>query len=193
LWEGTLQLLRDQNRGALALVLAKLRRHKLAGSAPVFERIEGRQTARERITLAAGLTDPEPTDGILKALTSYARDRRPVSLRGTRPHRVLRHSLVVMAYYGARWKLQQEPQSRGLRGDSLEVKAAELVAQRYRLPAVSPVDSIKRARAALHPVMKQWILSLSKRDGNLLWGLAMDDAVHLPPTPSPRRRGALRP
>jgi hypothetical protein len=158
-------------------VLAKLARHRLAGVAAVFTRVNGGLAAEEQVTVLGGLFSPNPLDELLPRIQQYAEDSRPVRpLRGLR--RRPRH-LLVLAYYGALWKLQEAPPTRlKRRGESLEDRAVELVAERFGLSTEAAHSTIKHARAQLPAAMKARIRATP---GELLWDLTMAPSVARPP------------
>jgi hypothetical protein len=175
LWTGTLRLLEQQEPRAYRRVLAKLARHGLAGVAPTFGGVNRALTADEQVVTSAGLVSPNPHDDLLPRVQQYAADTRPVP-----PLRTLRRRprrLLVVAYYGALWKLTQAPPRLTRRGESLEDRAVDLVAERFGLSPAATHATIKHAHAQW-PAGMTWI---RQTPGAMLWALTMAPGVARPP------------
>lgn len=179
LWQGTLQLLRDQEPTAYRRVLAKLERHGLIGPAPAFSRVNGRIVAQERMAHLAGLLDADdPPAEVQRRVRAYAKDRTRVRPRPTTGRACPPRALLVMAYYAARWKAKQQtkagPRLRG--GESLEERALDLVAARFGFSAQGARSTVKHARASLPTPWLRWIKATKPETW---WAVTMDPAVTL--------------
>jgi hypothetical protein len=167
LWTGTLDLLREQQPKAYAALLEKLRRHGLTVRRTNLRPDVGQGPIESHEILVA-LSEPVPTKQIVDAVQRFLYDRRRVELRGrTRPPAP--GLAMVMAYYGARWYLKQEDARLGrrrLRGDALENRALQLVADNYDHTLESTRSTVRRTWRSLPPALKEWVRT---QEGASLW------------------------
>jgi hypothetical protein len=171
LWTGTLDLLREQHPKAYAALLEKLRRHGLTVRRTSLRPWLGSDVGQgpiETDEILVALSEPVPTKQILDAVQRFLYDRRRVELRGrTRPPAP--GLAMVMAYYGARWYLKEEDARLGrrrLRGEALEDRAFQLVADNYDHTLESTRSTVRRAWRSLPPALKEWVRT---KEGAFLW------------------------
>jgi hypothetical protein len=171
LWIGTLHLLRDEHPKVYAALFEKLRRHGLTVRRTSLRSWLGSDVGQEPIEsheILVALTAPVPTKQIVRAVQRFLEDRARVELRGrTRPPAP--GLAMVMAYYGARWYLKQEDARLGrrrLRGEALEDRALQLVADNYGHTLESTRSTVRRTGRSLHPALKEWVRT---QEGASLW------------------------
>jgi hypothetical protein len=164
-------------------------RHGLVGRRPGLHFPEGERPGLREPEGAVKATDAfrfvtGDGDKTLAQVAAYMEDGSAISLRGRGRHlapAMARGHLLVMAYYGTRWKLTHDPPpGPRLRGDALEDRAVARVAARYGLTPASAQTMIKRARAALPRETWQWF----QDEGAYFWKATMMGPV--------RDRGVLK-
>ena len=153
LLKGISRLLDAEEPRAARRVRAKLARHGLLDLVPSVRWVDGRpelHVAHELNGLTFTADGVLSNPGWLKRFRRFAEDDRPVALRGRRREARDLPLRLVIAYYGARWKLDTATRpGPHLRGEALEDRAVALVADHYELALESARSMIKRTRSTM--------------------------------------------
>jgi hypothetical protein len=169
LWTGLTRLLQKEEPRAFQRLTAALQRHGLIGESNALE--HGMMDAGEVVEDLQNLPK-ELAAAVVERTYAFAADPYVGDLRGKTKRRRVPDAELLVAYHGARWKIQGEAAARRgkVRGQSVTDQALDLIGQHYHLTPETVRSFLQDARRHCDPRFKRFIGRLA---GESAWLLTM--------------------